>query len=105
MLDIIKHDCLDIISVHSVDKIAKYTRSINDLIEQAASSMSFVTLVTAYVKKPVDRTVEEVHFKISLQQQHTKLRMMQIQPGRSILVSPELDPWVHAPPKRLVSSD
>lgn len=63
---------------HNVDKFVKCTRSMYSLTQSVKGSWLIISVIKAFLNKHVDRTIEKVCFKMALEQQLTKLGMMQI---------------------------
>lgn len=78
LIDIIEQGCLDTFVVHNVDRLAKYTCSMDALTHQIMGNRSFITSREAFVKKHVGRILEEVSFENALVQQLTNRGRMQI---------------------------
>lgn len=105
LIDIVKQGDLEIILGHNVNKLTKYIRSRDVMTQWVARNSFFITPITIFVKKDIERILQEVRLEKALKQELINSERMQTFSLSSSLMSQEIQVYLHTPSEPSASSD
>lgn len=103
--DMIEQGRLNTLLLRNVYRMTMFNFFMDTVIPWAATSITIITPIAAFVEKHVDGLVDSIRFQKTLEPQLTQPGMMQAVLPRSIAMSPKFEPCIPTLRKRSASNE